>query len=574
LEFLKKYIKKYWKLFLLALLFLSCEASCDLLQPTIMSKIVDIGVVSKNFNYIFKMGAFMLLITLGGAIAAVSRNIISSRVSQKFGTELRADLFKKINSLSFENLDKFENASLITRLTNDITIVQQFANGLMRILVKAPLLCLGAIIMAIHLNPKLSLIILIIVPLIIFFIILNLKIGFPFFTKVQQSLDKLNGVLREYLSGVRVVKAFNRFEYEKERFENANENQVKSSTNAMRVMSFFSPGIGLTVNIGIVLVIWIGGINVNNKEMHVGQIIAFINYMSQILFSLMTISMVFTTFVRAKASAERIGEVFSEIDTMKKTLNTTYFKTGKIDFENVNFSYKGSSGIPVLKNISFSCEPGETLGIIGSTGSGKTTLVNLIPRFYDVTSGSIKINGVDIIQIEPEKLREKIALVPQKTILFTGTIKDNIKWGKEDATIDEIEEVSKISQSYEFVKNFPESYDTILGQGGVNLSGGQKQRISIARALIKKPEIIILDDSTSALDASTEIKIRKSLKEYSKGLTTIIISQRIISVLNANKILVLENGKIAGQGNHKYLMKNCDVYRDIFVSQIGKEDDL
>ena len=301
--FLKIYIRKYWKLFLIAILFLSFETICDLLQPTIMSKIVDIGVAGKNLNFILKMGGLMLLITFCGAIAAVARNFISSNVSQKFGTQLRLDLYKKIQSLSFENLDKFENASLITRLTNDITMVQNFANGLMRIFVKAPLLCLGAIIMAINLNPGLSIIILVIVPIVISFIIINLKIGFPLFINVQKSLDKLNGVLREYLSGVRVVKAFNRFVYEKERFENANENQVKSATKAMRIMSFFAPGIGFTVNIGIVLVIWIGGLNVNNKQMHVGQIIAFVNYMSQILFSLMAISMVFTTFVRAKASA-------------------------------------------------------------------------------------------------------------------------------------------------------------------------------------------------------------------------------------------------------------------------------
>lgn len=600
LKFLKKYIKKYWKPFCLAVACLTIEATCDLLQPTIMSKIVDIGVKNRDLDFVVKMSFLMLGVTAMGALGAVSRNIIASIVSQKFGTELRSDLFSKVQSLSFEKIDKYDGASLVTRLTNDITLVQNFVNGLMRIFVKAPLLCIGSLIMAVRLNAYMSVIFLIVIPVIVLLIAMNMKIGYPFFRKIQKALDNVNSVMREYLSGVRVVKAFNRFNYETKRFKKTNEELTDISTKGMRVMAIFSPGITLTVNLGIVATLWIGGIRVDRGNMQVGEIIAFTNYMTQILFSLMMISHVFNMFVRAKASAERIDEVFSEenspIDNdgaiaksmvtnglnekqvvLKKYVNSKDTTTedssvkGRIDFHNVNFSYAGTSGEPVLKNISFSCLPGETLGIIGSTGSGKTTLVNLINGFYNISSGSIKVNNVDIKTMDIKTLRESIALVPQKIVLFSGTIMDNIKWGKEKATLEEVVQVAKVAQAHDFISTQPKGYDTILGQGGVNLSGGQKQRISIARALIKKPEILILDDCTSAVDVTTEEKIREALKQYSTNLTSIIIAQRITSVMNADRILVLENGEVAGVGKHEELMKTSEVYKDIFRSQIGKE---
>lgn len=573
MKFLKKYFNKYWKPFCIAVAFLTLEAMCDLMQPTIMARIVDIGVAKKQMNTVLYMGGIMLLVTGIGALAASTRNIISSRVSQKFGAELRADLFKKIQTFSFENIDNFEGASLVTRLTNDVTQVQNFANGLMRIFVKAPLLCIGSIIMAIKLNSQMALILFIIVPVIALLIFLNMQIGYPFFSKVQKSLDKVNSVMREYLSGVRVVKAFNRFDYETKRFEKANQELVDVSTTAMRVMAVFSPGITLTVNLGIIAVLWLGGYRVQNGSMHVGEIIAFINYMTQILFSLMMISFVFTMFVRARASAERIGEVFAEESKIKfegRAKASSKVK-GKVEFEHVYFSYSGNIEDPILKDITFSCESGETVGIIGSTGSGKTSLVNLIPRFYDVSKGSIKVDEVNIKNIEAKDLRSKIAVVPQKAVLFTGTVAENIRWGKENAALEEVEEAAEIAQAHEFISSFPEGYDTMLGQGGINFSGGQKQRVSIARALIKSPEILILDDCTSAVDVSTETKIREGLKKYSKDLTCIIIAQRITSVMWADKIIVLENGEIAGMGNHEELMKSCDIYQDIFHSQIGKE---
>lgn len=552
---------------------LTIEALCDLMQPTIMSKIVDVGISNKQLNFVLSMGGLMLIITLVGAMGAMSRNILASNVSQKFGRDLRSDLFKKINTFSFDNIDRFETASLVTRLTNDVTQVQNFTNGLMRIFVKAPLLCIGSIVMAISLNPGMALVLAIIIPVVGVLIFFNLKIGFPYFVKVQKALDRVNGVIWEYLSGVRVVKAFNRFHYEEGRFERSNQDFGTVSITAMRVMAIFSPGITLTINLGITAVLWFGGFNVNIGTMHVGQIIAFINYMTQILFSLMMISFVFTMFVRARASAERIGEVFAEENTMKDAEYpvTEILTSGSIEFDHVYFSYSTASGDPVLKDITFSCKPGETIGIIGSTGSGKSSLVNLVPRFYDPSSGSVKVDGVDVRDLDQKVLREKIAVVPQKTVLFSGTVIENIRWGKEDASIDEVRAAALISEADGFISSFPEGYDTKLGQGGVNFSGGQKQRVSIARALVRKPEILILDDCTSAVDVATEARIREGLKKHIEGLTCLIIAQRITSVMGADRIVVLDNGEIAGHGNHEELMKTCEIYQDIFHSQVGKE---
>ena len=571
--FLAKYIQKYWKSFSLAVLFLTFEAISDLLMPTIMAKIIDVGVAGRDIGYVLKMGGLMLLITLFGAIAASTRSILASNVSQNFGSELRSDLYKKIQTLSFKNIDRFERASLITRLTNDVTQVQVFANGLMRIFVKSPLLAIGGLIMATRLNLQLSVVLIVVVPIVALFIILNLRLGFPMFSKVQKSLDRVNGVMREYLSGVRVVKAFNRFDVEVNKFEKTNEEFKKQSISATRLMAVFSPAIMLTVNLGIVAVLWIGGYGVTNGNVQVGHIIAFINYMTQILFSLMMISMVFNMFVRAKTSAVRIGEVFSQEDdlTWAEGQNPAPVEKGRIEFSNVSFSYEGTSGEPVLKNINLSISPGETVGIIGSTGSGKSTLVGLIPRFYDVSAGNIKVDGEDIHLVDPKRLREKIAFVPQKTILFTGSVEENIKWGKEDASTEEILKAAEIAGAHDFISASPEGYQTRIGQGGVNFSGGQKQRLSIARALIKNPEILILDDSTSAVDVTTEARIKEGLKKYAKGLTCLLIAQRITSIIDADKIVVMDHGEIVGIGKHEELLRDCRVYQEIYQSQVGKE---
>ncbi|WNQ09452.1 ABC transporter ATP-binding protein [Paenibacillus aurantius] len=572
--YLAKYRRKYGKSFMAAIFFLTIEALGDLLQPTIMAKIIDVGVSGRDMGYVLRMGGLMLLITLIGAVGASARNIISSRVSQKFGTELRSDLFRKIQSLSFRSIDKFERASLVTRLTNDVTQVQNFVNGLMRIFVKAPLLCIGSLIMAARLEPELSLILAVVVPLVGLLIFMNMRVGFPRFLKVQKALDQVNRVMREYLSGVRVVKAFNRFNYETEKFQEANAEYQTRSVAVMRAMSIFNPAIMLTVNLGILAVIWLGGIRVDQGQMQVGSIIAFINYMTQILFSLMTISMVFNMFVRARASTARIGDVFAEENPMTWKEEAAFASAeakGRIDFENVTFSYEGEGGEPVLKGITFSCLPGETVGLIGSTGSGKSSLVNLIPRFYDADSGTVRVNGRDLREMDPHQLRESMAVVPQKTVLFTGSIAANLKWGKEDATREQLERAAQAAEAAEFIEKLPEGYETKLGQKGVNLSGGQKQRLSIARALLREPDILILDDCTSAVDVETEARIKASLKAYSRGLTCLLIAQRITSVMDADKIVVLDNGELVGIGTHDELIKECRVYQEIYRSQIGKE---
>lgn len=573
MSYLKKYFYKYGRLFATAVSCLTVEAVCDLLQPTIMSRVIDIGVAAGDMKYVLRMGGLMFLVTLLGALAAISRNILASKVSLRFGRDLRSDLFQKIQSFSFDDIDRFETASLVTRLTNDVTQVQNFVNGLMRIFVKAPLLCVGSLVMATLLNPRMALVLLVVVPVIGLLIFLNAKKVYPFFIKVQKMIDRMNSVMREYLSGVRVVKAFNRSAYETGRFEKTSADLSTVSIAAMRVMAAFAPGITLIVNLGIIAVLWLGGYRVDDGSMRVGQVIAFINYMTQVLYSIMLISHIFMVFVRARASAERIGEVM----TQENGLPVSGFpeeptgREGSVVFDQVYFSYTGTSGEPVLKGISFSCTPGETIGIIGSTGSGKSSLVNLIPRFYDVLSGSVRISGIDVRDMEPAKLRQRIAIVPQKATLFTGTILENILWGRENATVHEVEIAAEVAQAHGFISSFPEGYHTRLGQGGVNLSGGQKQRISIARALVRKPDILILDDCTSAVDMITEARIREGLKQYSEGMTCFIIAQRITSVMQADRIVVLDNGEAVGIGTHAELMQSCGVYRDIFRSQIGKE---
>ena len=572
-KYLKKYLIKYRKPFFMALSVLILETLGDLIQPIIMSKIIDNGVKNGDINYVLRLGGLMLLLTFIGLLLASTRNIISTKASQGFGADLREDLYIKIQGFSLDNVNEFQDASLITRITNDVNHMQNFSHGMMRVFVKAPVTGIGAIIMSFILNTKMGFILLGLVPIVGVITYFNFKLSYPLFKKMQIALDKVNGIMGEYLAGIRVVKAFNRFEYEEERFEKVNKNLKDTTLKGMKTIAIFSPLISLCVNMGVVLVLWFGGYSVNIGNMEAGKIMALINYLTQLLFALVMMSRILNMFIRAKASAERVGEVFAADNTIleiDKPISNVELKE-KIEFENVYFAYKGNFQ-PVLEDINFSINKGETLGIIGSTGSGKSTLINLIPRFYDPIKGNIKIDGIDIKDIEIKKLRDKIAMVPQKVLLFTGTIRENIKWGNEMATEEEIIEVAKIAEAHNFINSFSEGYNTYLGQGGVNLSGGQKQRISIARALIKKPDILILDDSTSAVDMLTERKIKEGLKKYSKNTTVILIAQRITSIMDADKILVMDKGKIVNQGNHVELMNTSEIYQDIYYSQIGKED--
>ena len=568
----KKYIKKYGFLFSIAIVFLMIEAICDLLLPTILASIIDNGVANDDLQYVLDMGLMMLLVTGIGALGAIIRNIISSNLSQKLGAELRSDLYRKIQSLRLEEMNQFEASSLVTRLTNDVNQVQMFVNGLMRIMVKAPLVCLGSIFMAVRLNASISWILLVVIPVVALIIIMNVKISLPFFMRVQKATDQLNAVVREYLSGIRVIRAFNRGRFEQMRFDEKNEQLSGTSTKAMRIMSIFSPGISLTVNFGIVLVLLAGGWNINDGQMQVGEVVAYVNYMTQILISLMMITMIFNMFVRARVSAGRIIEVLGTTNASDLNMQEASIKQEGIVFDRVHFSYH-ETGDYVLKDVSLRVNPGEIVGIIGSTGSGKTSLVNLLLRLYEPSEGAIYINGENVQTMDPEKLREKIAYVPQKSMLFTGTIKENILWGRADASLNDIRHAASIAQADAFINRLPEGYDTQLGQGGVNLSGGQKQRVSIARALLKDAPILLLDDSTSALDAVTEQKLKEALNEDRKGKIIFLIAQRITSIMDADHIIVMDNGRVAGAGKHEELARNNSVYKEIILSQLGTEMD-
>jgi len=566
------FLKPYIIYVILAPLFMVVEVICDLAQPTLLARIVDEGVLKNNFSLILNTGILMIFIAFIGLIGGVGCTIFSSYVGQNFGRDLRNTLFKKIQNFSFYNIDKFRTSSLITRLTNDVTQLQNLVMMSLRIVVRAPLLFIGGIIMAISINKKLSLIILGAIPFLIMVFIFIMKKSFPLFSNVQKRIDELNNVVRENLSGVRLIRAFMRVDYEKERFKSANTALMNAIIKALMLMIFAMPLFMLVMNSSILLVLWYGGLLVKSGNMQVGEIMAYINYLFQILFSLMMIGNILIFISRASASTERVNEVLEEkvdIESRESKIKISKIK-GEIVFEHVYFSYDNKKEY-VLKDINFSVNPGEIIGILGTTGSGKTTLVSLIPRLYDVTSGRILIDGYDIRDIDIKLLRSSISMVPQDTILFSGTIKENVCWGKEDAKDEEIINACKIAQAHDFIIRFPQGYDTEIGERGINLSGGQKQRIAIARAIIRKSPILILDDATSAIDFATEQRILRGLKEIMKNSTTFIIAQRITTVMNADKIIILENGRLVGIGKHEELLKNNTLYQEIYRSQLGDE---
>lgn len=565
--YLKKYIRKYIFLFLLGVILVTLEAMCDLFQPAILAKIIDIGVQNKDLNYLLNQSIIMIGITVLGAIFAVLRSIISTNVSQRFARDLRSDLFKHINYYSLEDIDKITRASLITRLTNDVNQVQQFVNSLMRIIIKAPILCIGSFILAIKLNLELSIILFIGIVLIFIVIIINLKIGIPYFKKIQISLDDMNSNLRQYLENVRIVNLFNRLKYEKSKFEKVNNNLAKSTKKAMKVSSVFKPTITLISNIVIILILYLGNKLFISNKIEIGVIVAYINYMGRILTSLLMISHIFNIFIRAKASGDRIIEVFDMKVEKDQKAEVEFDIRGDIKFENVNFSYNNHEN--TLKDISFEINDGEHIGIIGPTGSGKSTIINLIIKLYNIDKGIIKFNDKNIDNLNAKTLRKFIGIVPQKNILFNQSIDDNIKFGNKNIDTEEIKNICKICDCDGFIESFEKGYDESIDEGGSNLSGGQRQRICIARALIRNPKVLILDDSFSAMDIKTENKILKNIKTKLYKTTLIVVSQKINSIINMDKIMVLDNGEIVGFDSHDKLIEKCQVYKEIYNSQIS-----
>ena len=572
----KKYITPYLSAFVIGPLMMLTEVAGEVMLPKFMSMIINNGVASRNVTYIGKMGTLMVLTVLFMAVGGILGAYFSAKASISFTSDMRNDLFRKVQQFSFENIDDYSTGSLVTRLTNDVQQVQNVLMMGLRMALRAPGMFLGALIMAFMMNRQLAVIILIVIPLLLAAILLILKTAFPRFGEMQRRLDRLNSGIQESLTNVRVVKSFVREDHEIEKFSKLNDDLKESSLRALRIVITTMPVMMFAMNVTTLAVVWYGGNIIIAGKMPVGDLTAFTTYIVQILMSLMMLSMVFLQSSRASASMKRINEIFdTEIG-----LNDDHAKNkdkkvteGCVEFKNVSFGYSGENGRKdlVLEGISFTAEPGQTIGIIGSTGSGKTSLVQLIPRLYDVTGGEVLVDGVNVKEYSLKHLREGVGMVLQKNILFSGTIEENLRWGNEDAPMEDVIRFSESAQADPFVKTFKNGYDTEMGQGGVNVSGGQKQRLCIARALLKRPKILILDDSTSAVDTATEAKIRESLYHDLKDTTKIIIAQRIASVQEADQILVLEDGKIIGHGTHEELLKTCETYSEIYTTQIGNQ---
>ena len=572
----KKYITPYLSAFVIGPLMMLTEVAGEVMLPKFMSMIINNGVASRNVAYIGKMGTLMVLTVLFMAVGGILGAYFSAKASISFTSDMRNDLFRKVQQFSFENIDDYSTGSLVTRLTNDVQQVQNVLMMGLRMALRAPGMFLGALIMAFMMNRQLAVIILIVIPLLLAAILLILKTAFPRFGEMQRRLDRLNSGIQESLTNVRVVKSFVREDHEIEKFSKLNDDLKESSLRALRIVIATMPVMTFAMNVTTLAVVWYGGNIIIAGKMPVGDLTAFTTYIVQILMSLMMLSMVFLQSSRASASMKRINEIFdTEIGLNDDNAENKDKKVteGRVEFKNVSFGYSGENGRKdlVLEGISFTAEPGQTIGIIGSTGSGKTSLVQLIPRLYDVTGGEVLVDGVNVKEYSLKHLREGVGMVLQKNILFSGTIEENLRWGNEDAPMEDVIRFSESAQADPFVKTFKNGYDTEMGQGGVNVSGGQKQRLCIARALLKHPKILILDDSTSAVDTATEAKIRESLYHDLKDTTKIIIAQRISSVQEADQILVLEDGKIIGHGTHEELLKTCEAYSEIYTTQIGNQ---
>ena len=568
-----KHLKPYSKQLIFVLILLFIQTMTQLYLPTLLSEIVDTGIINGDVNYILKIGGIMIGVALIGSACTIFASFISSKVSMGLGRDLRRKIFTKAETFSLNEIDKVGTASLITRTTNDVNQVQQVVIMILRMMVTAPLMCIGGIIMAVSVNKDLSLILLVSMPIVIIAILLIGKTGMPMFKAMQVKLDKINRVLRENLTGIRVIRAFNKQSFEKKRFDESNDDFTDNAIKVNKIIASLMPILMLILNLTSVAILWFGANRIDAGTMEVGNLMAFLQYVMQIMFSLIMVSMLFIMIPRASASASRINEVLAiepDIVDPKKPINKSN-KKGFVEFKNVSYFYPGAE-TAALNNISFETRPGETTAIIGGTGSGKSTILNLLTRFYDASKGEILVDGINIKDMSQETLRSKIGFVPQKAVLFSGTIAENLKYGKEDATMDELIHAAKIAQSYNFIEEKENGFDSIVEQGGKNFSGGQKQRLSIARALVRKPEVYLFDDSFSALDFKTDSKLRAALKSETTESAVIIVAQRVSTIMDADRILVLEDGNIVGMGTHKELLKNCAIYQEIASSQLSEEE--
>jgi ATP-binding cassette subfamily B multidrug efflux pump len=565
-----KFLKPYWLWAVLAPLFMVLEVAMDLMQPRLIQRIIDVGIAQLDMSVVINTGGLMMGLALIGAVGGVGCTIFAVFAAQGFGADLRDTLFRKVQSLSFGNLDKLETGKLITRLTNDVTQVQEVVLIILRIMVRAPLILIGSLIMAIITSPRLALLFIVMIPLVLVGLSWIINRAYPMFSQVQRIIDGLNTVMQENLAGVRVVKAFARSEYEKERFGTTNDRLMDQNIAAIRLVALTMPYMMLILNFGVVATIWFGGVQITGGDMQVGQIVAFINYLMRTLMSLVMVSMLVMRVSRAEASAERIHEVLDSEPSVKNNPNGngTFVPQGRVAFEHVTFSYNGDGQDPVLKDVNFVAQPGQTVALLGATGSGKSSLIHLIPRFYDVTQGRVTIDGIDVRDLDEAALRRQVGIALQESVLFSGTIRDNIRYGRPEASDEAVVRAARMAQAHDFIGEFPQGYDTVLGQRGVNLSGGQKQRVAIARALLTQPAVLILDDSTSAVDVETEGKIQDALASGQHERTCFVVAQRISTVLNADKILVLDEGKIVAEGRHQDLIKSNAIYREIYASQL------
>ena len=569
---LSSYLKKYWFFALLSPLFMAGEVICDLYQPKFMAEIVNTvvknGGQNVDFSIILMTGVKMLLIVLLGGVMGLLCCWTASRASQGFGHDIRVDSFNKVMSLSLEQTDKFTTGSLVTRMTNDITTLQDMVQMILRMMIRAPIFFFGGLFMCLSLSVNFSLVVVVAFPIIIAVVIIMLVRAVPLFTEVQKKLDRVNSVVQENVTGARVVKAFTAEEREKAKFETANREYQKINLKVMYTLAAIGPILTIVMNLAVIAVIYIGGLQVQAEALQVGDVMAAAQYITRILSSIIMMTMMFQQFARGSACAKRVREVLAADTLIESGDRKEGTEQGTVRFENVSFRYADASGNDILSDISFDVKKGETVAIIGATGSGKSTLVNLIPRFYDATRGNVYVDGVNVRDWDSESLREKIGFVLQKSELFSGTIADNISWGKDNATREEIVEAARVAQADEFISRMVSGYDSPVAEKGASLSGGQKQRIAISRAVLRKPEIMIFDDSTSALDLVTESKLHKALGEELGETTVIMIAQRIASVMHADRIAVIEGGKITAFDSHDNLMKSSETYRDIYSSQM------